>query len=65
MERSQRELSKNNLLISGIPNAAQPDFQNTADVEDERAVTNHLDIIHHALNFVSAGIEKLQNFGKL
>ena len=66
VERSQRELSKNNLFISGIPNAAQPNFQNTADVEDESSVTNHVDIIHHALDFVSPGIiEKLQNFGKL
>ena len=58
MERSQRELSKNNLFISGIPNAVQPDFQNTANVEDENAITNHVDIIHHVLNFVSPGIDK-------
>ena len=67
MERSQRELSKNNIFISGIPNAVQPDFQNIANADDENAITNHVDIVHHILNFVSPGIDKesyqiLKNF---
>ena len=58
MERSRRELPKNNIFISGIPNAVQPDFKNIANADDENAVTNHVDIVHYVLNFVSPGIDK-------
>ena len=58
LERTRREETKNNLFISGIPNAVKPNFLDTAEMEDENAVTNHVDIIHHVLNFVKPNIQK-------
>ena len=58
MERTRKEETKNNIFISGIPNAVQPDFQNISVADDENAVTDHVDIIHHVLSFVSPDIRK-------
>ena len=58
MERSRREESKNNIFISGIPIAVQPDFRTTSDMDDDNAISNHVEIIQHVLNFVSPGIKK-------
>ena len=58
MERARREETKNNIFISGIPNAVKQDFQAITTIDDENAVTDHAEIIHHVVKFVNPTIKK-------
>ena len=58
LERSRKDETKNNIFLSGIPNAVQPDFTDITTADDQNAVTDHAEIIQHVLNFVSPGIRK-------
>ena len=60
LERMQREQNKNNVFLTGIPNAVTADMSETPNDEDdggEGIINDHIVIIHHVLNFVYPGIQ--------
>ena len=58
LERVQKEETKNNIFISGLPVSLNAGMNDISEVNDNDAVTDHVEIIHHVLNFVNPGTEK-------
>ena len=61
LEKIRRAETKNNIFISGIPNILKIDLLSIPnDDNGEETTTDHVEIIHHILNFVNPGISTEQ-----
>ena len=61
LERTRREETKHNIFMAGIPNSVKNDMSGVPHGdEDADKTSDHAEIIHHVLKFVSPGITKEQ-----
>ena len=59
LERARKGETKNTIFISGIPNVLLSDMTDIPNGDNDGDTTDdHVEIIHHILNFVNPGITK-------
>ena len=60
LERTRKEETKHNIFIAGIPNKLKTDMTSIPNQNETDITDDHVEIIHHIMNFVNPGITKDQ-----